>query len=305
MEDIAQQKILRVFKLLRLLGTKPYQTLPQLARALEVDERTVKRYIELLEDLGYLIDQKSGSKVYFLFEGEESPIPDQPTLFDADETTLLRYAIENSELPPDAKKQLAYKMFVNSGLTELPQSLIHHHQAQIAAAVREAAERQCQLRLIAYFSANSNSYSDRLVEPLEMESQYFTAYEPQSGQVKKFKFERVGKAKVLNKKRSYQGEGLQKDLFHMSGTQATPFSLSLHPQAYHLLKEEFPAAQAHCTPQGDRYLFTHHYYDPRGIGRFILGLPGRIQILEPETLRTYVREMAGVMLGENGGKAQE
>lgn len=290
MEDIAQQRILRVFKLLRLLKQKPYKSLSHLAQILEVDERTIKRYIELLEEIGYCIDKTVNTKVYFLFEDTTSPIPEHPTVFNEEETSLLKHFIEMSSIAPDVKKQLAYKMYVNSTLPSIPDSLINFHQAQVAAIIRDAIDLKKQIKLMGYYSANSNTTSDRIVEPLNLSNQYFEAYEPKSQQVKKFKFERVEKIKLLEKKRTYQGEGLQEDIFKMSGESQIPVKLRLKAQAYYLLIEEFPAAKTFTTPNASDYLFEGFVLDFRGIGRFILGLPGLIEIIEPVGLREYIAE---------------
>jgi len=290
MEEIAQQRILRVFKLLRLLKQKPYRTIPQLAQILEVDAKTIKRYIDLLEEIGYCIDTKRDTKGCFLFEDMESPIPEQPTVFNEDETAMLKQFIEMSSLEPDLKKQLAYKMYVNSTLSEIPQNLINLHQAKIAAVIRDAIEAEKQIKLLSYYSANSNTTSDRIVEPLTLTTQYFEAYEPQSKKVKKFKFERVEKIKILDKKRTYKGEGLQEDIFKMSGTTQIAVKLKLQAQAYFLLIEEFPAAKPFTSFHAGEYFFEGFVLDFRGIGRFILGLPGRVEVIEPVGLREYVLE---------------
>ena len=53
---IAQQKLLRVFKLIRLLKQRPGRTIFQLAQLLDINKRSVYRYLELLEAVGYLYD---------------------------------------------------------------------------------------------------------------------------------------------------------------------------------------------------------------------------------------------------------
>ena len=60
---VPQQKILRVFKLIRYLNQRPYRTLNQLAQSLDTCTRTVRRYIELLEELNYGIDTAHRARI--------------------------------------------------------------------------------------------------------------------------------------------------------------------------------------------------------------------------------------------------
>ena len=53
-----QQKLLRLFKLIRLLKQRPGKTIHQLAQSLGITVRTMYRYLVLLEEVGYEIDKK-------------------------------------------------------------------------------------------------------------------------------------------------------------------------------------------------------------------------------------------------------
>ncbi|MCO6488000.1 MAG: HTH domain-containing protein [Phaeodactylibacter sp.] len=66
-----QQKLYRVFRLIQLLSQPPYRTVAQLDKLLEVNPRTVYRYINLLEGLGYNIDKKDGGRYYLFLEFKE------------------------------------------------------------------------------------------------------------------------------------------------------------------------------------------------------------------------------------------
>lgn len=287
MEEIAHTRILRIFRLIRRLKNKPYPTLSQLASLLECSEKTVRRYLSLIEEIGFCWDQRPENNTYFLLEDAETPFVDK-TAFTAEEAQFLSAILANATLTADVSKQIAYKLYANSELSQLPATLINLHQAQIAITLRTAMQQMRQTKLYQYYSANSNTFSDRIVEPLNLHTQYFEAYEPQSRKVKKFKFERVGKIIILNKIRTYKGEGLQEDLFKMSGDTPIPVKLHLQTAAYYLLIEEFPAAKPYLTAHPDYYTFEGIIYDYRGIGRFILGLPGLIEIVEPVGLREYV-----------------
>lgn|GEM_PF-4494014 len=71
----AQPKLLRMLRLIQLLHQKPYKNIRQLADSLEVNQRTVYRYLTTLEDLGYLID-KTFAEQFFLFTKTDDDQPD-------------------------------------------------------------------------------------------------------------------------------------------------------------------------------------------------------------------------------------
>lgn len=70
---IEQAKILRVFELINLLtGTK--STAEQIGRALDVSERTVFRYIRLLEEVGFQIVHYYGKPVRYSIGSDYYPV---------------------------------------------------------------------------------------------------------------------------------------------------------------------------------------------------------------------------------------
>lgn len=61
---IEQAKILRVFSLIRLLKQWPGHSITALVGHLDPSTRIVRRYLELLEEVGYDVDSQSGR--YFI-----------------------------------------------------------------------------------------------------------------------------------------------------------------------------------------------------------------------------------------------
>ncbi|MGB3618299.1 MAG: HTH domain-containing protein, partial [Catalinimonas sp.] len=83
-----------MLRLLVLLRQRPPRTVPRLAAALDVDvdARTVYRYLKLLDDVGFLIDKDTHDR-YFVFAADEAPDGPAPLLFTPEETALLRQAL--------------------------------------------------------------------------------------------------------------------------------------------------------------------------------------------------------------------
>lgn len=287
---IAQQKLLRVFTLIRLLKQRPGRTIAQLAQALDIDKRSVYRYLTLLEEVGYEHDLDEHQR-YFLFEDETTGSP----TFTEDEAELLRQAL--TSLPADSLLvgSIRQKVFLASTHLPLADGLIDLHQGRIVQRLAEALRDRKQVQLIRYQSTNSNSITDRLVEPLSFSDDYakLTAYEPEAGKVKTFKTRRIDAITVLDTPITYRAEEAVLDLFDWSGPHPIPVVLRLTSRAYRLLIEDYPPTRAYVSKQEDDafpYRLDITIRDFRGIGRFILGLPGEIRVAEPTELTDYLRE---------------
>ncbi|MFC5409091.1 helix-turn-helix transcriptional regulator [Larkinella bovis] len=157
-----QQKLLRVFKLIRLLKQRPGKTVDQLAQSLEIDKRTVYRYFKLLEEVGYEVDRKGEPVRYFLFEDETRQQP----RFTEEEAQLLRHALAGVSPTHPLLTSIRQKLFLSSTLLPLADGLVDLQQGQLIERLSEALREGRQVRLIGYQSPNSNTVADRVVEPL-------------------------------------------------------------------------------------------------------------------------------------------
>lgn len=83
----AQQNLTRTLKLIRLLKQRPGKSLAQLAQILECDPRHARRFMNALEEAGFIVD-KEGQRPprFYLFEDERRQQAD----FTEEEAQLLR-----------------------------------------------------------------------------------------------------------------------------------------------------------------------------------------------------------------------
>ena len=82
--EVNQPKIFRVLQLILQLKRKPAKSVKFLSGLLETTDRTVYRYLELLEELGYPLRRDSFNRYYI----EESGHPLELT-FSSDEASYL------------------------------------------------------------------------------------------------------------------------------------------------------------------------------------------------------------------------
>ena len=285
---VAQQKLLRVFRLIRMLAQPPGRSIDDLAISLDITRRSVYRYLELLESIGYLLDKDMNGR-YFLFTPTTE---EQPYQFTPEETDLLRQLIESGANDHVLRDSLMRKMYLNTDLLPMADQIRNAYAGRVVRLLSEAIQNQVQAKLLSYYSASRGTASDRLVEPIHLTDNFrmLAAYEPESEQVKHFKIDRVQDVEVLSTPRTQEINVAGPDTFGMSGAETFPLELRLSPLAFRLMIEEFPATRPFIdTVSGDLpFRFVGEVRSFVGIGRFILGLPKEISVVAPTDLIQYL-----------------
>lgn len=288
---IQQQKILRVFKLIRYLMQKPYKTLEQLSNNLGVDSRTTRRYFKLLEEIGYIIDQDFANNYFIHIDTHPA---EEGVRFTLEESQLLRDLLHGNAERHPLRDTLWKKLFVQSELQPLAENILKNYNTKILQTLVKAIENRRQVVLHNYHSANTNSVKDRLVEPLEFSDNYtaIQAFESSSQLMKSYKIDRIEEVTLLDTPQNYPRSSSPTDLFGFIGEHSWTVKLRLSELAYRLLIEEFPITKPDIkkmhSGSSHPYIFESKIRDERGIGRFILGIPGEIVVESPTKLKDYL-----------------
>lgn len=291
---LPHKTLLRVFQTIYHLATPPHKSIAQLAEWLAVNKRTVYRYLELLEAIGYSVDKDFDNR-YYLYEEEKRT----PMRFTVEESQLMKQVLSAIPESHALAGSIRRKVYLSSELIPLTDELLDIHRARIVQQLAEAIKNRKQVRLLKYHSANSDQTSDRTVEPLGFSDNYATldAYELASEKMKSFKIQRMTSVETLSEAATHLTEAPQTDAFGFTGA-AFAVRLHLSTRAYRLLIEEFPTLRAFVQAQKhDRfpYRFVGEARNEKGIGRFILGLPGEIGVESPNALKDYLNgRVAGV-----------
>ena len=221
----------------------------ELERLLGTSQRQVYRYLKILQQLHYPV-RKQGTR-YFL------DVPNRPA-----DVTL-----------PDQHRILMRDHASKTRLLEI------------------AIEERRVVHLLNYHSPQDGILPERPVEPLYLNAdqtrlQCFCRTEQKQRQ---YKVSRITQLELTDETFTYTDSPQPMDAFGLSGPESYDVELLLTKRAYHLLWEEFPAARVDLTPTGNEYRYTARVQSWLGVGRFILGLPGEVTVVEPEGLRAYLR----------------
>jgi predicted DNA-binding transcriptional regulator YafY len=275
----------RILEMILLLQRRPGYRAGELAERFGVSERTIYRDFALLEGKGYCIDLDAQHR-HFLFTGEE-----EEALFTEEEARLILLTLSGAEATP-LRDSIRQKLFLNGELSAAARFLTSQRAGEHVRQIQAAMDADRQVLLRGYQSASSGTASDRRVDPLVFTDNYreLRAWEHDSGQVKTYKITRIGQVELLAAAREVRELPPPPDIFGMSGGERQALRLHLSQRAWLILRDEFPAALPYCQEQAGRWPWRleGEIQSLFAVGRFVLGLPGELEVEGPEALRAYV-----------------
>ncbi|MBT1701247.1 WYL domain-containing protein [Fulvivirgaceae bacterium PWU4] len=284
---IPQAKLLRLFQIIAVLKSGHW-TIRQLADRFDTSDRTIYRYINLLEEVDFLIEKDFDNR-YFIVTSDDDPTQAQ---FSMEETKLIKNLIQSGASGNPLKNLLLKKLSLNSELDSVPRLFVRARIGKFVDTLAEAIKDRKQVVLKNYHSAHSNEIRDRLVEPVHFGDNYqsIVALDTSDKVCKQFKLDRIGEVLEVNKPFEFESlhQKNQADIFGFTGDASTWITLHLTLRAYLLLREEFPLAVPYIEKQENSYLFNGPVANFEGAGRFVLGLMDEIRVAGPESFRAFL-----------------
>jgi proteasome accessory factor C len=287
MEELA--KVKRVLRLIQFLADTPAKRVKTLAQLLETTDKSVYRYIKLLEELGYFIE-RTEDREYFLSNEKKL----NAHTFEPEELNLLNSLIATIETENPLQQSLKKKIYLSSSLIPFSEDLVDKHQAKLVARLSRALEEKKQVCLIGYQTAISLIAQNRHIEPIQFikSNTQLAAYDLDKKQIRHFKIKRMTDVEVLDDFCQHSFENYHTDIFGFTSPENLMVKLNLSIRASKLLAEEHPDTRAYIKEQNGKYplRLVMEFASCIGIGRFILGLPGEIEVVEPQVLKEYLAE---------------
>jgi hypothetical protein len=287
-----QHKILRVFKLIALLKKTPAKSTRNIALLIDLTERTVYRYIDLISEIGYEVHKDKNNKysIKHVDEGANE-------YFSIEEAQLIKELLLSSAKNSVLKEGIIKKLFVKSEIDMEVNHMINANNGKMVTQINEAIQQQKQVVLQKYFSANSNNISNRIIEPIQFTDNYqmLCAYEIASQQNKFFSVERMSAVLPTDKNFEYKAfHHFEKpDVFGFAniGNKKIKVDLMLNLRAYVILKEEYPMVIPFIKldNKNKNYRLVLEVNDPKPITRFVLGLLDEISILGSEAFLAHLK----------------
>lgn len=287
---IPQAKLLRLFQIIAVLKTGKW-SIRNLAERFDTSERTIYRYLKLLEEVEFLVD-KDFDNNFFIVTSDEEPGTRE---FTTEEMKLIKKLIQSEVDDNPLRVQLIRKLSLNSELDKVPRIITKARLGKLVDQLSHAMRDKKQVILKNYHSANSNEIADRLIEPVSFGDNYQTivALDTRDKTNKQFKLDRIAEIVELNKPFEFSNlhQNPTADIFGMTGKQVTMITLKMKMRAYLLIREEFPMSIPYLSKTEDgEYQFHGPVNSLEGVGRFVLGLIDLVKVVGPTEFIGFVRQ---------------
>lgn len=288
-----QNRIYRLFQLINYLKAKPAKSVRSIENYLDTSERTVYRYLDLLTDLGFVIERDSNNKIFIAAASNIDFIPFTPQEADYLKKLILSTGSENQ-----LAQSVLQKVQQSSEIQIGADSLFKAHLSKIVEQISVAIIEGKQLLIKGYSSANSQSVSDRLVEPTCFTDNYdaVSAFEIKTRLNKYFNIERITSVEVLETSMEHeaQHEFHKPDIFGFQGKSLDKeIEIEMSMRAYLLLKEEYPMSTAYIKliPNSGKYYFKANVQSFKAPGRFVMGFLEDIQVIGSIEFKRYIQRI--------------
>ncbi len=288
-----QNRIYRLFQLINYLKARPAKSVRSIEIFLDTSGRTVYRYLDLLKDLGFNVEKDSNNKLFIAVSSDLDLIP-----FTPQEADYLKKLILTTGKKNQLAQSVLQKVQQSSEIQFVADSLFKAHLSKIVEQISVAIIERKQLLIKGYSSANSQSVSDRLVEPVCFTDNYdaVSAFEIKTRLNKYFNIERINSLEVLETpmKHEAQHEFHKPDIFSFqSKSMNKEIELQMSMRAYLLLKEEYPMSAAFIKPIPDtgKYYFKANVQSFKAPGRFVLGFLEEIQVIGSKEFVRYIQRV--------------
>ncbi len=287
-----QQKLLRLLKLITLLGSTRKRTAREYADKFEISLATIHRHLNLLRDAGFDIQKDEHHCHYLLKPGDSTR---SALHFTVEEAQELQIMVKSFSSP--LQQSLLNKIYAGSELAENVYSIVKARIAQNYKQLSHAITAQKQVVLRQYFSENSKETKDRKVEPIQLDNEkmLLIAYEIGAQKSKHFKLDRIEEVNLLNAAFKYtrkHGDGTPIDPFGIVDAQRVQVVLQLSELARHRLLERFQDCASFIRKDGKECYFEGEVNAGFKImDRFLLSYCDEIIILQPSSLKDHLQNI--------------
>lgn len=289
---IAQQKILRVFKLIRYLKSKPRLSISEIADKLESSERTIFRYFNLLEEIGFELDLDFEKKYFIVSDIEEDNLN-----FTNEEIQLMNKSIGMLDSNSSFKDVLLDKLKHHTEINHFGSDILKADHAKKVEICRKSLELNCRLELVNYYSLNSQTSENRIVELVGFDENFESIRvvdirNPEL--IKTFKLNRCEEVIIMEdhlQKYTFGKVIRQKDPFNFSGEKEINLQLILSHNTKVLISEQYKRIKPYINKRGQNsFDLKVKVYNLEPVKRFVIANLDGVKIISPQYLKDEVKQ---------------
>jgi predicted DNA-binding transcriptional regulator YafY len=287
---------IRIVRLLRTIIEQPYRyTKQQLATMYNKNIGTIKGDFQALADAGFCLDYDSKGRYAFV---TDKPLAKLENLlhFSKEDQVLLYQAIDNIPGNTERHQQLKAKLAALYDFRQLGLSYLRKPHLTKVDLLLEAKEKKVCVVLEGYRSSNSNTVTDRIVEPFHVSPPDDTlqAFDVEKKQLRHFRISRIMRVKPTTD--AWQHEGwhniMRTDVFRIVDNEQIMVHLKIGVAAYNELIERYPLSKSYIEPTDDPNIFdfqcmvNHRFF---ALSNFIFGYYHLgMEIVGPDSLISFL-----------------
>lgn len=281
-------------KLLMLLSSSRTYSVEEISERLEITQCTAYRHLCTIENAEFVPERNNG-RYRLELDNVQGRDLEKPFHFSEEEEVYILYQglgeIAGASLVKDRLLQKLHSLYNLKALNALKRDPFIENLKNLSRGTND----QRQAVLNRYRPSQNEEISDRTIELSTFTADYtfIWCFEACDHKNKPFKLSRMQNVELLSKPWCHQAEHRKPftDTFKMSVDQpSAAVTVRLNLRAYNPLAEEFPVAQKHISIENNKYLLEVPVADYRGIGRFILGLLGEVEVRGPDGLKGFLKE---------------
>ena len=298
-----QPKIERLLRLMQMMTGNVNYSIQDISKRLGISRRTLFRYLDTFKSAGFVITRVDEGIYRMSNMLRKDTDLSRIVYFSDEEAYIVSNLIDRLDNTNALKQGLKRKLAAVYDSTNLANYIDNKENAASVAALARAIREERQVILHQYASSHSEITRDYQVEPFKFNTNYIDiwAYDLADRKNKRFKIARIGEVELLDERWKFCPEHreIPMDVFRIHSDTAIPIRLRMNLMAKNLLIEEYPLAEKYLTEGEDSsWYFEGEVRGLEGVGRFVLGLPESVEILEGQPLMDYVARKAALLIGE-------
>ncbi len=249
-------------------------------------------YCNLLRETGFDLRQKEG-KYWIDTSLQDSRVLLNVLHFSEEELYLLSRCIDVLDLGSGVSSMLRKKLVSFLNQDKMIEKYISSHKPEKTSALHKAIKNKRQVLLMNYYSGNSETVRNRLVEPFEFKDDFnlVWAFDVELKQNRQFKISRI--ENVVETPLAWEYHHLHRakpvDIFRNTGDLNKEIEIIVNIRARNLLIEEYPLAERYLEMlKGNRFRLKVMVAKYEGPGRFVMGLFENIEVIGGEGFRNFL-----------------
>ena len=291
----------RLLRLIQLLSSNVEYSIDDLSERLGMSRRTVYRYLDTFKEAGFAVQKVYPAGNVYRLATMRKPFTDLSKLvyFSDEEAYIVNSLMEQLDNNSPIKQGLRRKLAAVYDISTISSFGGRKSDSATIDALTTAIKEKRTVVLHGYSSSHSGAVKDYIVEPYRLNNNYIDiwAYDTRDGINKRFKVSRIDEVEVLEDQWQFEDrhEDEPLDAFRTHGHTPVHVKLRLDYIAKNLLVEEYPLAEKGLSQDGGSWVWEGDVRSMDGVGRFVLGLPQSVRIIEGEGLKEFVKEKASLL----------